>query len=204
MEKGNILTININDTNIKKYIKNTKKLIKYCDKNDLLLKIVYDDIILDEKKLLEDISTDLRDIITIMIAINKKDKYERNEYIYDTVCRYLDSKIQDDYCMFKNDMCIRDRLKNNNHKNGCCECIGRGKCKYLKDSKCTLENCMACKLFTCHTLKKLGFTQNINDFVLTKYFFDKKEKDILQFSFWTPKDVVLDRLIKKEYVSSFK
>ena len=194
MEK---LIINIDKETIDNHIKNTKKIIKKCDKNNLELEINY-----NGKKLTKrDIKTDkLRDIYTIITAINIKDKYKRYEYIYDTVCSYLDEKIKTNYCMFKDDMCIRDRLKNNNHKNGCCECKGRGKCKYLIDSKCTLGNCMACKLFTCHTLKVLGIKQNINDYVLTKYFFTNKQKDILQFSYWTPREIVLDRLMTNTYV----
>ena len=81
-------------------------------------------------------------------------------------------------------------------KQPCEECKGRGKCKYLIDSVCTMKSCMACKLFTCHTLKTMGITQSINDFVLTKYFFTSKQKDILQFSYWTPKEIVMEKLMK--------
>ena len=194
MEK---LTINIDDSNINSHIKSTKKLIRLCDKNNLKLELIY-----NGKKLSKsDLNNEkLRDITSIMIAINIKDKYKRYEYIYDTVCGYLDKKINTNYCEFKDDICIRDRMKNNNHKNGCCECKGRGKCKYLVDSVCTLGNCMACKLFTCSTLKKLGIVENINDYVLTKYFFTNKQKDILKFSYWTPREIVLDRLMTNTYV----
>lgn len=94
------------------------------------------------------------------------------------------------------DICVKYRRKGSDHKNGCCECKGRGKCKYLIDSVCTMKSCMACKLFTCHTLKTMGITQSINDFVLTKYFFTSKQKDILQFSYWTPKEIVMEKLMK--------
>ena len=46
----------------------------------------------------------LKDITTIMIAINIKDKYKRYEYIYDRVCSYLDERISKGYCEFKNDI----------------------------------------------------------------------------------------------------
>ena len=194
MEK---LIINLTDDNINKHIKNTKKIIKLCDKNNLELQLIYNDKKLTNK----DIKNEkLRDIVTIMNAINIKDKYKRYEYIYNTVCSYLDERINTNYCEFKDDICIRDRLKNNNHKNGCCECNGRGKCKYLIDSKCTLGNCMACKLFTCKTLRKKGIIHNINDYALTKYFFTNKQKDILKFSYWTPKEIILDRLMTNTYV----
>ena len=196
LKNNNKLILNVNDENIIDIIKNTKKIIKFCDKNNLLLEVNYNDKKLTYKDLKKDIPDSVRDIITIMHAINLKNKYERYNYIYDTVCSYLDTRINTNYCMFKDDICIRDRLKSNGHKNGCCECKGRGKCKYLIDGVCTMKSCMACKLFTCHTLKTLGITQNINDYVLTRYFFNEKEKDVLQFSYWTPKDIVMEKLMK--------
>lgn len=194
------LIINLDDENIDKHIKNTKKIIKVCDKKKLNLELIYNKKVLSKNDLKKNIPNNLKDIITIMIAINKKDKYERYEYIYDTVCSYLNEKIKTNYCKFENDICIRDKLKNNSHKNGCCECKGRGKCKYLIDSVCTLNNCMACKLFTCKILREKGIVHNIDDYVLTKYFFTNKQKDILRFSYWTPREIVLDRLINNKYV----
>ena len=188
MEK---LILNLTDETIEKYIKNTKKLIKLCDKNNLELELKYDSI--TNKEL-------LNNMINIKTAINIKDKYKRYEFIYDIICNDLDKKINTNYCEFKNDICIRDRQKNNNHKNGCCECAGRGKCKYLIDSTCTLGNCMACKLFTCKALRKKGIVHNLNDYPLIKYFFTNKQKRILEFSYWTPREIVLDRLITNTYV----
>ncbi len=197
MVLDNKLILQITDDNLKYIIKNTKSLIKFCDKRNLIVELIYNDKKIDEKYLKKDISNDLRDIITIMHAINIKDKYKRYDYIYDTVCGYLDERIKTNYCEFKDNICVKYRNKGSNHENGCCECKGRGRCKYLIDGVCTMKSCMACKLFTCHTLKKLGITQNINDFVLTRYFFDTKEKDILQFSYWTPKEIVMDKLMKR-------
>lgn len=197
MVLDNKLILQISDDNLKYIIKNTKSLIKFCDKRNLIVELIYNGKKIDEKYLKKDISDDLRDIITIMHAINIKDKFKRYDYIYDTVCGYLDERIKTNYCEFKDNICVKYRNKGSNHENGCCECKGRGRCKYLIDGVCTMKSCMACKLFTCHTLKKKGITQNINDFVLTRYFFDTKEKDILQFSYWTPKEIVMDKLMKK-------
>ena len=194
---NNEVVIRLDDENIDYIIKDTKNLIKFCDKNNYNVSLIYNGKKIDEKYLKKDIKDNLRDMITIMHAINIKDKYKRYDYIYDTVCNYLDEKIKTNYCEFKDDVCLKYRIKNPNHKNGCCECKGRGKCKYLIDSVCTMKSCMACKLFTCHTLKKKGINQNINDFVLTKYFFNNKVKDILQFSYWTPKEIVMEKLIKR-------
>ena len=63
-----------------------------------------------------------------------------------------------------------------------------------------MKTCMACKLFTCKTLRKKGIKHNINDYIIGKYFFTRKQKDILRYSFWTPKEIVIDRLLKNKYV----
>lgn len=55
---------------------------------------------------------------------------------------------------------------------------------------------MACKLFTCKTIRKLNIKPSINDFILAKYFFTRKQKDILELTFFTEKEVVIEKLIK--------
>ena len=198
MRSNDKLVINLNKDNIKYYLKNTKKIRIYCDRNNLNLDLFYLNKPIENIKLP---SNDIKDMITIMKATNIKNKKKRYSYIYDTVCEYLDYRIRsDNYCDFIADVCIRDRLNGSNHKNGCCECLERGKCKYLINSTCTMKTCLACKLFTCHTLTKKGIKQKINDYVLIKYFFTNKQKDILQFSYWTPKEIVIDRLIKNKYI----
>lgn len=194
--ENNILVIDIDNSNIKNIYRKMRRIIKYCDKNNY--KIKFNIIDLDEKY--------KRDIKDLEKAINIKEKEKRYNFIYDTICKYLDERISTNYCEFKDDICIKYRKKGSNHKNGCCECKGRGKCEYLIDGKCMMKSCMACKLFVCPTLKKMGIKQDINDFVLAKYFFDSKEKNILQFSYWTPKDIVMKRLLEKDYVPmrSFK
>lgn len=190
--KDNKLIIDINNDNIKNVIKNTRKIKNKCDKNNLELKLNYNNI--DNKK-------DLDDILMIQKAINIKDKYDRYNYIYDTVCKILDDRIiNENYCEFKDDICIRFQKENKNHKNGCCEWSGRGKCKYLINSNCTMKSCMACKLFTCSFLyKEKRIKQRVNDYVLLKYFFNNNQKYILECSFWTPKEIVMKRLMANNY-----
>ena len=201
LRENNKLIIKLNKDNLNYYFRNIKRIIRYCDHYNLFLELYYNNIKLNDSKVNKNIDNDIKDLITIMNAINIKDKYKRYEYIYDTVCSYLDNIItKENYCEFINDQCIRDRLKGNNHKNGCCECKGRGKCKYLIDSVCTEKSCMACKLFTCKILKEKGIKHDLNDFLLIKCFFSRRQKDILEFSYWTPKKVVIDRLIKNKYV----
>lgn len=173
------------------------KIIKICNKK-YMIDLIYNNEKIDIDYITKNNITDkkLIDIIETVHAINLKDIKEKFNYIYDTVCAKLDERIKTNYCEFKDDICVKYRKKGSDHKNGCCECKGRGKCKYLIDSVCTMKSCMACKLFTCHTLKTMGITQSINDFVLTKYFFTSKQKDILQFSYWTPKEIVMEKLMK--------
>ena len=126
--------------NVDKEIKKTKKYLKFCDKNDCKIKY----------KNTKDFW--LKDIEK---AINIKDDLKRYNFIYDVICDYIDKKyLECNYCEFKDDVCIRFRKENSNHKNGCCEWKGRGKCKYLIDSVCTMKTCMACKIFTCKFLEK--------------------------------------------------
>ena len=162
-----------------------KKIIKLCDKDNL------DKVLKKETK----------DLSIIKKALSFKTKEDRYNYIYDTICKILDDRIiNENYCEFKDDVCIRFRKENPNHKNGCCEWKGRGKCKYLIGSECTMKTCMACKLFTCKFLEKeKGIKQSINDFLLAKVFFNKNQRYILECSFWTPKEIVMKRLLNNNF-----
>lgn len=193
------LIIDLNDNNIDEIYDFIPSLIKLCNKKYYVILMYNGSKIKDDSYIKKNKVNDNRliDIIEVIHAINLKDISDKYNYIYDTVCKKLDERIKTNYCEFKDNICVKYRKKGSNHENGCCECKGRGKCKYLIDGVCTMKTCMACKLFTCHTLKKMGITQNINDFVLTKYFFNTKEKDILQFSYWTPKEIVMEKLLLK-------
>ena len=166
-------------------IKELKKIVKLCDKNNL-------EIILEKNT---------SDLLMIKEVLKYKSKEDRYNYIYDTICKILDDRIiNENYCEFENDVCIRFRKENDKHKNGCCEWSGRGKCKYLIDSVCTMKTCMACKLFTCKFLEKeKGIKQSINDFILAKVFFNKNQRYILECSFWTPKEIVMKRLLNNKF-----
>ncbi len=197
------LILSVNDDNIKETIKKTRRLIRLCDKKNLILKIKYNDKLIDKEN--SNYSKDLNDLVMIKNAINYKTKEERYNYIYDTVCKILDDRINtENYCEFENDVCIRFKKENPNHKNGCCEWVGRGKCKYLVDSVCTMKTCMACKLFTCKFLyREKGIKQNIKDYVLTKYFFNWNQRSILACSFWTPKEIVMKRIIEDKFIVKY-
>lgn len=186
----NNLEIFITEKNKDKIFKKMKKIVKYCDKNNLTIKIYS---FLDDKSINKELSI-------IEKGINTKDKEERYSYVYDEICKILDAKVNTNYCEFKDNVCYRDRVKNTGHENGCCECAGRGKCKFLKDGVCTMKTCMACKLFTCSALREKGIHENVNNYLPLKVFFTSKQRDILAYSFWTPKEVVIKRLLDNKFV----
>ena len=187
MEK---LILNLTDETIEKYIKNTKKLIKLCDKNNLELELKYDSI--TNKEL-------LNNMINIKTAINIKDKYKRYEFIYDIICNDLDKKLNTNYCEFKNDICKYFREKNElNHKNGCCYSDSRGGlCKYLDKDHCTIKS-ISCKLYSCPTLRENNINFKIREIPLLKYFFNIKQKYYLKYSFFKDKTYVMYKLMEKK------
>ena len=195
----NKLELFITENNKEKILGKLKSIINYCDKKNLGISI---HSYLDSKT--------NRELSIIEKGINIKDKKERYSYVYDEVCKILDEKVDTNYCEFKDNICYRDRLKNNGHENGCCECIGRGKCKFLIDGVCTMKSCMACKLFTCSALRRKGINEKASNYLPLMVFFSSKQRDILSYSFWTPKNVVIDRVLKnklvkpKDYDDEFK
>lgn len=185
----NKLEIFITENNKNRMIRKIHSLVKYCDKKNLGI-IIHSYL---------DSNTN-RELHIIEKGINLKDKKKRYSYVYDEICKILDEKVDTNYCEFKNDTCYRDRLKNNGHKNGCCECAGRGKCKFLKNGVCTMKSCMACKLFTCAALRKKGINEKATNYLPLKVFFTSKQRDILSYSFWVPKEVVIKRLLDNKFV----
>lgn len=128
-------------------------------------------------------------------------------YIYDSICDDLDKKFeQSNYCDFKNDKCIAQRTVKTAHKTmGCCYMhtyskimsmpIDLGLCKYLQDKKCS-KKCITCDFFTCKYLKKKGIVFRLEDYEIFKYFFNKKQKKIINESFFKTKEEIIDLLMK--------
>lgn len=136
----------------------------------------------------------------IIIASNEKDLEKRYSYIYDVVCTYLDNEFQNkNICCFENNRCIS--VRNNGHcrvsLNGCCYGTKRGLCKNFKDGHCTIKS-ISCKLFTCRYLKKQGVKYRVNDILLLKYFFNIKQKFILQDSIFKDKDEIIKLLLENK------
>lgn len=184
------------------YLENNEnfyKIIKKEKNKKILFCLNYNnETIKNGKNIKDTMDEDLKFKIYTIEAANKKDLRERYNYIYDIVCDYLDNKFNNDnICDFKNNKCIS--VRNNSHckesLNGCCYGRNRGLCKNFKDGKCTIKS-ISCKLFTCRYLKKNKVKFKVNDIPLLKYFFNNKQKYILDTSIFKDKKEIIDLLLK--------
>lgn len=134
----------------------------------------------------------LKDIET---AINIKNRRKQIEFIYDKVCDYLDFNfIKNNQCLFIHNQCVSDRGKKYKKDCGCCRSKNGMLCTYLKDGRCTIRN-MGCKFFVCPTLKKLGITYKTTDFPLLKYFCSFRQRTVLRYTIFVPKEKVIERVL---------
>lgn len=158
-------------------------------------------------------SKQIGDIINALRAILIKDISERNEFIYDTVCEYLDSKFKGcNVCDFKNDKCIANRAHaiNNTISMGCCHSFDYAKfyeplfiknikvCQYMQNRMCATKN-ISCKLFTCRLVKKQHpeFNFKIRKILLLDCFFTQKQQYVLQYNYFRTKEQILEKLQEK-------
>lgn len=205
------ISINIDNIwAISNLIKNIKNIKKQCKKNKITLGIqkngknVIGEIIgqNDIKK------RNIIDCITVMFLDEKKEKIE---YIYDHVCNYLDDEfIKNNYCDFKNDICISKRAGTCKNKvtMGCCHNFRHhftlsGKlvlCKHFDINKkqCTTK-CITCKLFTCDAIKRKF---KVNEFSLIKYFFNPIQKFIIKISYFKTKEKILSKLCLFKFINN--
>lgn len=182
------------------YIKNDsnfyKNIKKYLNKNVFVHFLYEEDDIVNNSNI--DKYASIENKIHMIHALNIKNIEKRYSYIYDVVCDYLDKEFREkDICSFKDNKCIS--VRNNSHCkescNGCCYGTNRGLCKNFKDGKCSIKS-LSCKLFTCRYLKKQGVRYRINDIDLLKYFFNIRQKYILDTSIFKDKDEIIKSLLK--------
>ena len=135
--------------------------------------------------------------INAFLIFDKKKKFN---FLYDTVCDYLDSEfVKNNYCDFKDNICIAKRNHLSKRKEmGCCYrftgFMGSGKmvlCDKLGDKGC-LDKCITCKLFTCKYLKKKF---KIKEICLLDYFFNPIQKFIIKISYFKTKDKIMKKLL---------
>lgn len=144
-----------------------------------------------------------QEFIQAINAIYQKSRYERYNYIYDTVCDYLDSYFYGkNLCDFKDNKCGEKR--NTSSTTGCCHHF-RVKwlgpftklvpCEYLSEDHTCSAKCISCKLFTCDYLEKKGIKFKIKDILLLDTFFNPIQKYFIKYMVFTPKEKILNRLL---------
>lgn len=181
---------------LKKLLLNKKK-IKYgiSSENKVLLGFVenYDKTNIKHREFIQSIN-----------AIFYKTRYERYNYIYDEVCKYLDNCFYGkNLCDFKNNKCGEKR--NTSSLTGCChhfkiKALGPLTklvvCEYLNKENYTCDaKCLGCKLFTCDYLEKKGVKFKIKDILLLDVFCNPLQKYYIKSMVFTPKEKILKRLI---------
>ncbi len=152
------------------------------------------------------------DFITCLKCLFIFDKKQQYEYIYNTVCEYLDNQFcKGNICDFKNDQCIANRENKTAHKDmGCCYSFEYCKvfdprfiknvklCQHLKNKTCSTK-CITCKLFTCKYLKERGIKFDTHKILLLDCYFNKKQHLILNSNFFQTRDAILQKLLENNY-----
>ena len=190
---------------IEKAIKDIIKIRRICKSNNIQLGIEEENRIIVAH--IEDYSNNKEIYIDILKSLNAvlyETKEEKYNYLYDTICEYLDNEfINKNLCDFCNDKC--KAKKNTEVTMGCCHHYKNKYfgvlysnnlqlCEHLKDKRCSAK-CITCKLFTCDELKKEGNKYNTRNIMLIKCFFNPIQKIILKSSYFTTKDVIMKRLL---------
>lgn len=208
-DKNMILRIDFNKFNIKDYKRILKNLLRIKKVSNIINKEF--GIIENGKKIIayvlnfNETNSKHKDFISGINAIFYKKKYERYNYIYDTVCNYLDVFFYgNNLCDFKNNKCGEKR--NTSCTTGCCHHFKYKAfwpfsklvlCEYLNKENYTCDaKCISCKLFTYDYLKNKGVRFKIKDILLLDIFFNPIQKYFIKYMFFTPKEKILKRLIK--------
>ncbi len=146
-----------------------------------------------------------KEFISAINAIFYDNRCNRYNYIYDSVCEYLDDFFYGkNLCDFKNNKCGEKR--NTSSVTGCChhfkpKWLGPLSpklvlCEYLNKENYTCDaKCLPCKLFTCDYLEKKGVKFKIKDILLLDVFFNPIQKYFIKYMVFTPKEKILKRLL---------
>lgn len=202
------LRINFRTFNEKEYKKLLRKLLKV--KTKILHQKVKIGVEEDNKIIIgyvlnyDENNISHKDFINGINAIFYDNCYDRYNYIYDTVCNYLDGFFYGkNLCDFQNNKCGEKR--NTKSLTGCChhfriKCLGPLTklvlCEYLNKENYTCDaKCIGCKLFTCDYLERKGVKFRIKDILLLDTFFNPIQKYFIKYKVFTPKEKILKILM---------
>lgn len=202
-----LIKIDFNNLNVKKYKNILKKMLRV--KRMISKKNVKKGMKKDSKILLgylvnyDESNRQQKEFITGINAILYETKYERYNYIYDTVCDYLDSCFYErNLCDFKDNKCGEKR--NTSSLTGCCHHFKNKllgplstlvPCEYLQEDYSCKAKCISCKLFTCDYLRKKGIKFKMKDILLLDTFFNPLQKYFIKYMVFTPKEKIIKLLM---------
>lgn len=143
------------------------------------------------------------DFIVCINAILCDTRYKRYNYCYDMACDYFDQFFYGkNLCEFRDNKCAGKRTTSS--VTGCCnhfkvKWLGAitklVPCEYLtEDHKCGAK-CLACKFFTCDTLRKKGVIFRVRDILILDTFFNPIQKYFIRYMVFTPKEKIMKRLM---------
>lgn len=198
IDNNEVLAFVLDCDNIEKEKNKIFRKIKHIKrKNKELLNNYFQVTVFNYQKDNEQNIIDLIRSIKVMLLPTILEKYE---YIYDTVCDFLDNEfICKNICEFKNDKCIAKR--NYNITCGCCRHYKSLfsnqliQCEYLIDKQCSTK-CLTCKMFTCdYIVKHKKIKYRIKDIFLLDKFLNPIQKIIILISYFTSKEKIIKRLL---------
>lgn len=137
-------------------------------------------------------------IQSFITALNIKNKKKRITYLYDTLCRQVDTFYMDkNICDFKYNQCIVQR-KNKKYQNGCCRL-----CKYANSDGCSTHN-FTCKMFYCFTIREKNNILTTTDLPLLKCF-SLRQRFLLQYEYFSSReDILTDLWIESLIINLFR
>ena len=137
-------------------------------------------------------------IDSIVKALNIKNKKQRIVYIYDTLCKQVDSFYsKKNLCDFQQEQCVVQRRKGK-YKNGCCRL-----CKYSSPRGCITSN-FTCKMFYCFSVKEKNRTLSPKDLPLLKCF-GFRQRFLLRYEFFSSReDILTDLWIESILINFFR
>ena len=188
----------LKDKILLKIYNNIIKIYRYAKRHNIKVKDIY---LINYDKSIN--NNHMINELDCLISIYLLDYEKRINYIYDYMCNYLDDEfIRFNLCDFKDNKCISRRdLECNGCKNpvtyGCCYTKGRV-CPNLINSRCTIKS-LPCKFFTCRYLEKRGIKYRPWDYLMIRLFLSYRQMYILDQSLYTPKDIIMNKLLKKNY-----
>lgn len=143
-------------------------------------------------------------VLYSICLLNYKTKKDRYNYLYDSICKYLDDRVvETNVCGFKDDKCIVKR--NTNIKDGCCHHFNNIYCGLLYEKKMHLcehqinkrcqAQCISCKMYMCDTLRKKGYKFTPSNVILVKRYFNPIQKLIIMTTFYRTKEKIMKKLL---------